>query len=572
MLRKRTKTTFFVHISITLFLVIIGMTSGTPKDSFGDTGRPGETGNIIFILDASGSMRGQINGEAKIDIAKRVLAGLINELPAGLNVGLVAYGHRRKGDCNDVEELSPLGTLHRQQLINKIKALKPKGKTPISKSVELTAEKLRSVEEETTIVLVSDGKETCGGDPCELVKKLKESGIRFVMHVIGFDVTAREKEQLDCIAKAGGGKYFTARNASEFSNAMKKVVEKPKFRVSVLKVTALKNGTPFQAYVRVFRQGENDHMAVGYTDPPSPFSLKLLPGVYDVWVQDGSVPDKPVVQLKGVNIEPGKTTEKVAEFTKEGLLKVTAIKAGKPFVAYVRVFRQGENDHLTVGYTDPPNPFSLKLLPGVYDIRVQDGSVPDKPVVQLKGINIEPGKTTEKVAEFAKEGLLKVTAIKAGKPFVAYVRVFRHGENDHMSVGYTDPPNPFSLKLLPGVYDIRVQDGSVPDKPVVQLKGINIEPGKTTEKVTEFTKEGLLKVTAIKAGKPFVAYVRVFRQEENDHMAVGYTDPPNPFSLKLLPGVYDIRVQDGSVPDKPVVQLKAVIIKSGVTENQVANF
>ena len=70
-----------------------------------------QEGNIMFILDASGSMWGQVEGKAKIAIAKEVLTGLIEELPDGLKVGLVAYGHRRKGDCNDVEELVPLGVL-----------------------------------------------------------------------------------------------------------------------------------------------------------------------------------------------------------------------------------------------------------------------------------------------------------------------------------------------------------------------------------------------------------------------------------------------------------------------------
>jgi len=74
-------------------------------------------------------MKGQIGGRGKTDIAKDVLIKLIEDLPAGINVGLVSYGHRRKGDCNDVEELAPLAKLNKQDLIDKIRALKPKGKT-----------------------------------------------------------------------------------------------------------------------------------------------------------------------------------------------------------------------------------------------------------------------------------------------------------------------------------------------------------------------------------------------------------------------------------------------------------
>jgi len=142
-----------------------------------------------------------------------------------VDVGLVVYGHRSKGDCGDVEELVPLGPPNKSDLIEKVNAISPKGMTPITASVRMTVEKLKAVEQETTILLVSDGEETCKGDPCALVKELKASGIKFVMHVIGFDVGEKERAQLECLAKAGGGRYFSAANAAEFQLASKKVTE-----------------------------------------------------------------------------------------------------------------------------------------------------------------------------------------------------------------------------------------------------------------------------------------------------------------------------------------------------------
>ena len=164
--------------------------------------------NIIFILDASGSMASQFQGKVKIEVAKEALAGLIRDLPSGINTGLVVFGHRQKSDCNDVEELSPLGPLEKGALTGKIKTINPKGMTPITLSVQKVAESLKSVEGESTIILVSDGEETCKGDPCAMVRSLKESGIKFTMHVIGFDVSEKEKAQLACIAEAGGGFLF----------------------------------------------------------------------------------------------------------------------------------------------------------------------------------------------------------------------------------------------------------------------------------------------------------------------------------------------------------------------------
>ena len=212
-------------------------------------------GNVIFIFDASGSMWGQVEGKAKIQIAKEVLTDLIRDIPEGINVGLVVYGHRQKGDCQDVEELVPLAVLDKDKIIKKIQAINPKGKTPITLSVEKTAEKLKNVDEETSIILVSDGKETCAGDPCELVKQLKASGVKFTMYVIGFDVTVEEKAQLECMATAGDGTYHEAKNADELSTAAKQMVEKTG-KFGVFKVYALKNNKPFSPWIELFREGE----------------------------------------------------------------------------------------------------------------------------------------------------------------------------------------------------------------------------------------------------------------------------------------------------------------------------
>jgi len=139
------------------------------------------------------------------------------------------------------------------------------------------------------------------------------------------------------------------------------------------------------------RQGEKDSLISGWIHKDKPRSYKLLAGVYDIKVQDSSVPEKPFVNIKGVEIKGGETTEKVAKFTQEGILQIMALKAGKPFQAYVYVYRQGEKDSLISGWIHKAKPRSYKLLPGVYDIKVQDSA--DKTVKEIKGVAIESGKT-----------------------------------------------------------------------------------------------------------------------------------------------------------------------------------
>ena len=116
----------------------------------------------------------------------------------------------------------------REAMLKKIAGMKCLGHTPIAGAITLVADRLKTSEQAATIVLVSDGEETCEGDPCALVKQLKAAGVRFVLHVIGFGVDEKTKAQLACIAEAGGGKYFGAKNADELLQPPRRWCRRPK--------------------------------------------------------------------------------------------------------------------------------------------------------------------------------------------------------------------------------------------------------------------------------------------------------------------------------------------------------
>jgi Ca-activated chloride channel homolog len=178
---------------------------------------------LVYILDGSGSMWGRVDGKPKITAAKEVMSELVTGMPDGLRTGLIVYGHRRKGDCSDIEELIPLGSLKRTAALETIRNISPKGKTPISDSIRKAADSLKGTEDEATIVLVSDGIETCQQDPCAVARSLKESGARFVLHVVGFGIKESDKEQLACIAESGGGRFFRSSSAQELLSALSDV-------------------------------------------------------------------------------------------------------------------------------------------------------------------------------------------------------------------------------------------------------------------------------------------------------------------------------------------------------------
>jgi hypothetical protein len=183
-------------------------------------------GNVLFVLDASGSMAGRVEGRPKIAVAREVLAGALAELPPDVAVGLEAYGHRRGSDCGDIEVLVPAGPRRGPAIEKAMRALQPRGKTPITGALEQAAEQARRLGGPTSVVLISDGQETCGGDPCAAVAKLRDAGVAVTFHVVGFDVAAAESAQLRCIAEAGGGTYFGADSAGALSSALASVREK----------------------------------------------------------------------------------------------------------------------------------------------------------------------------------------------------------------------------------------------------------------------------------------------------------------------------------------------------------
>ncbi|RJQ79670.1 MAG: hypothetical protein C4519_10885 [Desulfobacteraceae bacterium] len=98
----------------------------------------------------------------------------------------------------------------------RIAALNAKGKTPLSAAVQQAAKALRYTEEKATVILVSDGLETCDADPCALAM----SGVDFTVHVIGFDITKEEQARLRCLADKTGGLFLAAGNAQSLSDAL----------------------------------------------------------------------------------------------------------------------------------------------------------------------------------------------------------------------------------------------------------------------------------------------------------------------------------------------------------------
>jgi hypothetical protein len=217
---------------------------------------------VEIVLDASNSMWGRMQGQPKISVAQQTLQDALDWLPEDLELGLRVYGHRKRysqRDCRDSELLAAHGIDNRDAIRGAIGGVIPRGQTPLAFSIDQVANDFGDFRGEKAIVLLTDGIESCGGDPVEAARRLQQGG-RLPVHVIGFGLGHRDdgdEEQLRGIAEASGGRFLTAANAEELREAL-----------------ALTVGTPF----RVFR--DQDWVASGTLGADD--RILLPPGEYAV--------------------------------------------------------------------------------------------------------------------------------------------------------------------------------------------------------------------------------------------------------------------------------------------------
>lgn len=201
----------------------------------------GETGkSVLLVLDASGSMNGQLpDGTLKITAAKAAVATVVDSLPQEIRLGFRAYGHqspREERDCRDTELLVGFGELAtvRDRVLEASRGLRARGYTPITHVIELAANDIAAEDGDKLIILVSDGKETCDGDPCATARALRAAGAQLVMHAVGFGVDQATRFQLRCVADATGGSYFDAGDEKELVEAIDSAAAAESKRVIVI--------------------------------------------------------------------------------------------------------------------------------------------------------------------------------------------------------------------------------------------------------------------------------------------------------------------------------------------------
>jgi hypothetical protein len=180
--------------------------------------------NLEIILDLSGSMKLPLGKSTRIATARRVLHDVVAKIPDDFNVGLRVYGHRygsrQKETCTDSELVVPIQKLNRDRLLTIVDSKQPRGETPLVYSVLQTAADLKAAGG-GSVILITDGEESCHGDPVAAARELKASGVDINLQILGFTLTGKQVQQdLSRFAEATGGRYYGAQDGETLGSAL----------------------------------------------------------------------------------------------------------------------------------------------------------------------------------------------------------------------------------------------------------------------------------------------------------------------------------------------------------------
>lgn len=193
---------------------------------------PVQAARVQIILDVSGSMRAPLGPETRMDAARKAIRATLAGIQPDSVVALRLYGHRvsqddKAGSCRDTELTVPFKPLDKAAFLAVVDNAVPRGQTPLTYAVEQAARDFGPVSnEERVIILVTDGAESCGGDPTAAARALQAQGFKLKVHTIGFDVDAAARAQLEALSTATGGEYHDARNAAALAESLTRLAQK----------------------------------------------------------------------------------------------------------------------------------------------------------------------------------------------------------------------------------------------------------------------------------------------------------------------------------------------------------
>lgn len=422
-----------------------------------------ENTRLLFLVDASGSMLdtwGRPN-QTKVSVAKSILSKIVDSLRVDpkIELALRVYGHRYLPDqkkCTDTELLVPFKAGNHQAIIDKIRAINPKGVTPISYSLQQAASDFPvSSNFRNLVIIITDGIESCGGDPCATSLALQKSGVILQPYIIGMGLEA--ERSLEC-----AGKFVNADTPGKFHDVINQALKvslgkttvsleltgadrQPESNINVTFVNAI-TGLPAYEFVHyVDHQGKPDSVQV---DPLIEYNL--------------IVNTLPPILKRNVSIVQGKHTV-VKIPVQQGNLRIT--EDGRSHSTLQAIIREkGKPEVVTI---QPAN-ISNRYLVGKYEVETL--TLPRRTFI----VDIQPEKTHTLL--IPPSGIVNFNTISTG--FGSLYELKEDGTQQWIT-SLDNMRAKFALTMLPGKYKIVFRIKNSGGSKYTSFKVFRVKPGQT---------------------------------------------------------------------------------------------
>lgn len=425
---------------------------------------------ILFVFDASYSMSGKWQSGVKMDIAKKMLNSFLDSMAksnANLEIALRVYGHQYsllpKKNCEDTKLEVPFGNVSNNvpKFKNVIKYLQPTGTTPIAHTLNNCANDFPDMpKSRNIIILITDGIEECGGDPCLVSMQLQKKGIILKPFVIGIGLSAVFSDQMGCI-----GKYYDASSEENFKNILNIVISQALNNTTVQVNLLDKGGRPNETDVNMTFYDQytgsikyNYLHTINYRGNPDTIILDPI-GTYHMVVHT-----IPPVEKKNITITPGKHNI-IAIDAPQGFLQLKVVTNNYKVLPCI-VRKTGDMKTLNVQYFNEKE----KYLVGEYDVEILT-----LPRIYLKNVNISQSSIT--TLEIPEAGFVYIT-----KPSPGPGSIYLEENNKLVWVcNLDDNLTAENITLQPGNYRVEYRQQNMKESIYTIEKSFKVLPGKSVQ-------------------------------------------------------------------------------------------
>lgn len=529
-----------------LFILAAFMSLNTAFDLSAEPVKVDPNKYVDILLDASGSMQAKIGSETKIAIAKRVLAEIVDGMKGreDLLIGVRVYGHqfdKSAKNCQDTNLELQFGNPDPAKIRSLITRIKAQGQTPIAYSL---TQARKDFQEKTgvqkIIILITDGLESCEGDPCAAARALAAKGVDVKMHVVGFDLKSGELDKLKCLVSPSAGLLLGAKDAGELKSAIDQVVKKSIKENLIINLLG-EDGKPIAGYVELYAGDKKvDAASTTGADSVGKAMLRLPSGTYDIMAQSHVTSQKQ--WMRGINVTDDQVTEKTISFAAGKISAIAKGTNGAPVEGYITVLQNdGVDDKFINAGSSRAEPAVFNVVPGTYKIKIEHART--KEVKILDGLQIMAGQSISKEASFAEGSVSSIAKDMAGNPIAALFEVKRLPDDIFVRAGESGA-QPFVFYLTPGNYRFVATNNKT--KEVKNIDAVNVADGQSIAKEVSFGHGRLSVIAKGSSAAAVPATIEVIWMNRPEGQRTMYLEDSGaePKIFTVPPGTYKIIAKD----------------------------